>query len=111
MTKKIRFNVLSAVTTVASTLEDSKFKFKADKEFNKAVDRLDRYFGTKSFATCFLCSMISYYFDNQGEAENRILSGWWSEFSFTAESSEAQEWMTSHISGSKGESRANKRIS
>ena len=68
MTKKIRFNVLSAVTTVASTLEDSKFKFKADKEFNKAVDRLDRYFGTKSFATCFLCSMISYYFDNQGEA-------------------------------------------
>ena len=27
--------------------------------------------------------------------ENRILSGWWSEFSFTAESSEAREWMTS----------------
>ena len=67
MTKKIRFNVLSAVTTVASTLENSKFKLKNNKEFDKAVERLDRYFGTKSIATCFLCSMISYYFDNQGE--------------------------------------------
>ena len=43
--------------------------------------------------------------------ENRILRRWWSEFSFTAESVEALEWMASHILGSEGESRANKRIS
>ena len=67
MTKKIRFNVLSAVTTVASTLEDSKFKIKDNKAFNQAVKHLDSYFGTSSRATCILCSMISYYFDNQGE--------------------------------------------
>ena len=67
MTKKIRFNVLSAVTTVASTLEDSKFKIKDNKTFNHAVKHLDSYFGTSSRATCILCSMISYYFDNQGE--------------------------------------------
>ena len=67
MTKKIRFNVLSAITTVASALENSGFKFRANKAFNTAVDHLDSYFGTKSFATCFLCSMISYCFDNQGE--------------------------------------------
>ena len=70
MIKKIRFNVLSAVTTVAETLEDSKFKFKTNKEFDKAVERLDRYFGTSSSSTCILCSMISYYFDNQGEPCN-----------------------------------------
>ena len=68
MTKKIRFNVLSAVTTVASTLEDSKFKIKDNKTFNQAVKHLDSYFGTSSRATCILCSMISYYFDNQGES-------------------------------------------
>ena len=67
MTKKIRFNVLSAVTTVASTLEDSKFNIKSNKAFDLAVKRLDRYFGVSSPATCILCSMISYYFDSQGE--------------------------------------------
>ena len=70
MTKKIRFNVLSAVTTIASTLEDSRLKFKSTKVFNQAVERLDSYFGTSSPATCILCSMISYYFDNQGEPCN-----------------------------------------
>ena len=67
MTKKIRFNVLSAVSTVASTLEDSGFKFKTDKAFDQAVKNLDKYFGTTSMATCLLCSMISHYFDSQGE--------------------------------------------
>lgn len=67
MSKKIRFNVLSAVTTIASALQYSKFKFKVTKTFNQAVERLDRYFGTSGMATCILCSIISYYFDNQGE--------------------------------------------
>ena len=64
--QKINFNVIKAVAKVSGKLVSSCLKFKKTKEFSANIERLNAYFGTTDRETYILCSMISFYFDNNG---------------------------------------------
>lgn len=64
--RKIKFDVIKAISKIAAKLEDSKLKFRRTKEFSANIEKLNGYFGTTESQSWLLCAMISYYFDNGG---------------------------------------------